>query len=454
MVLKRTFDSSPHDTYYIYDDFGNLTYVLSPKVTINDGISATELNELCYQYVYDHRNRLVEKKVPGKEWESIVYNKLDQPIMTQDANLNANDQWLFTKYDVWGRVAYTGKVTNTDDRPAVQSSANGTSGNFWVERQANDQNSAFTDDVEIIYDNGTYPTTGITEILTINYYDDYSFDGNLSPTEIAFGVTSETRTKGLATGTKVRVLDSNPITWITTVKYYDDKARPIYVQTDNTYLNTIDRTTSAFGFDGRVMTTRHQHQRNSLTVVTLDHFTYDHLGRLVEQTQCIGDASLGETCTGSGAAPKLELSGPTVPTAQVATSSITLSGTVTLSGTASLTVNPNAGNDAELLVRNTYDKLGQLAGNEIGGDTAAASALQTVDYSYNIRGWLTGINDADDTDNTLTRNNEELFAFRIAYDEGPGALYNGNIARTEWRTANTDTGLKGYDYTYDALDRI
>ena len=461
-ILKRTYalegsTVTAHDTYFVYDDYENLAFVLPPLMDASNASFSSltaNINALAYRYVYDGRNRIVEKQLPGKGKEYVVYNTLDQPIMTQDALQRTRDEWLFTKYDVWGRVAYTGKVTNTDDRPAVQSSANGTSGNFWVERQANDQNSAFTDDVEIFYDNGTYPTTGITEILTINYYDDYSFDGNLSPTEIAFGVTSETRTKGLATGTKVRVLDSNPITWITTVKYYDDKARPIYVQTDNTYLNTIDRTTSAFGFDGRVMTTRHQHQRNSLTVVTLDHFTYDHLGRLVEQTQCIGDASLGETCTGSGAATNLVLSGPTVTTDQVATSSSTLSGTGTLSGTASLTVNPNAGNDAELLVRNTYDKLGQLAGNEIGGDTAAASALQTVDYSYNIRGWLTGINDADDTDNTLTRNNEDLFAFRIAYDEGPGALYNGNIARTEWRTANTDTGLKGYDYTYDALDRI
>ncbi|MEM9077782.1 MAG: DUF6443 domain-containing protein, partial [Bacteroidota bacterium] len=82
VVLKRTYAmvsgaQTAHDTYYVYDDFGNLTYVIPPKVT-TASVSTTELNELCYQYKYDHRNRLVEKKLPGKDWEYIVYNKLDQ----------------------------------------------------------------------------------------------------------------------------------------------------------------------------------------------------------------------------------------------------------------------------------------------------------------------------------------------------------------------------------------
>ncbi|MEM9075583.1 MAG: DUF6443 domain-containing protein, partial [Bacteroidota bacterium] len=77
VVLKRTYNNGAHDTYYVYDDFGNLTFVIPPKVT-TASVSTTELNELCYQYKYDHRNRLVEKKLPGKDWEYIVYNKLDQ----------------------------------------------------------------------------------------------------------------------------------------------------------------------------------------------------------------------------------------------------------------------------------------------------------------------------------------------------------------------------------------
>src|SRR5690606_32536949 len=103
---------------------------------------------------------------------------------------------------------------------------------------------------------------------------------------------------------------------------------------------------------------------------------------------------------------------------------------------------------------NHYDELGQLVSKDVGGDAALqaeqSTGLQTIDYSYNIRGWLKTINYDTEADN-------DLFNFKIAYNNPttPGAtpLYNGNISETFWKTAN-DNNERGYDYTYDALNRI
>ena len=131
VILKRTYNEEErHDTYYVYDDFGNLTYVLPPEAIdeLDDTgtIMAEILNELCYQYKYDSRNRLIEKKIPGKGWEYIVYDILDRPVLMQDTNL-ANEEhtqgfsnWVFTKYDIFGRVVYTGFYASRDDRQALQ----------------------------------------------------------------------------------------------------------------------------------------------------------------------------------------------------------------------------------------------------------------------------------------------------------------------------------------------
>ena len=64
--------------------------------------------------------------------------------------------------------------------------------------------------------------------------------------------------------------------------------------------------------------------------------------------------------------------------------------------------------------------------------TTGTNGLQKINYSYNIRGWLNGINDPT---NNLS---DDLFAFAIKYNDAEEAekLYNGNISETYWKTAN------------------
>ncbi|KAA2216559.1 DUF6443 domain-containing protein [Maribacter flavus] len=564
VVLKRTYGDSdvdgnglissnemeiPHDTYYVYDDYGNLTYVIPPKVDTGNGVDATELSELCYQYVYDQRNRLVEKKIPGKGWEYIVYNKLDQPIMTQDPNLADDDKWLFTKYDAHGRVAYTGIVNNTGNRTALQTSADG----FTTQYETKSSTQGSLDNTVIYYSNDAFPNTGIDDLLTINYYDSYTFDRpGLSLPVTVLGQATTLEVKGLATGTKVRVLGTDD--WITTMFGYDEKGRSIWTKGTNDYLDTTDLVESELDFAGKVLQNKSVHQRTGYTdIITIDSYAYDHMGRPTVHTQNL-DGTVN-TISSNEYDPLGQLIGKSVggtakdePLYLTDMVNVSLNGT-TITNTAATgswnngfasanfidgdgyveweavdtntsimiglsSDNPDANfSTIEYAIYTRYDgsiraykdgvTLGTFGNYNVGdvlrlerkgnvleykhngvtfhsltlssvvpllidasmhevgssianlkfngdGPRPAATPLQTVDYTYNVRGWLKGINDPGDMGG-------DLFAFGINYNtasHGGTGLFNGNISETEWRTANTDSSIKWYRYGYDALNRI
>ncbi|MDP4210493.1 MAG: RHS repeat-associated core domain-containing protein, partial [Bacteroidota bacterium] len=78
-------------------------------------------------------------------------------------------------------------------------------------------------------------------------------------------------------------------------------------------------------------------------------------------------------------------------------------------------------------------------------------SAQNIDYKYNIRGWLTQINDPDNIDNN------RLFGMKLLYDVpdanmGGSAQFNGNISGMIWNS--TQKSKQGYAFTYDALNRL
>ena len=279
VLLKRTYENEvPHDTYYVYDKFGNLTYVLPPLASDEQVISQSVLNTLCYQYKYDKKNRLIEKKIPGKDWEYIIYNKLDQPIMTQDALLRTDRKWLFTKYDAFGNVVYTGLFISkpgNNTRIIQQSAADNT--HFHYETKTTVSNNIGNS--RIYYTSRAYPQI-FEETYTITYYDNYMFDdfGLTTPSK-AFGVPFSNNTKSLVTGSKVRVLGTG--TWIKTLNFYDDKSRLIYTATHNEFKSLKDHTILELDFSGKVLRTENLHNSEVLQhqINLQDNFTYDHIGR-------------------------------------------------------------------------------------------------------------------------------------------------------------------------------
>lgn len=113
-VLERTVDNSAgaavnFDTYYVYDDFGNLCYVLPP--TLSEAarswpkgvVTYDDIAELAYIYKYDGRNRCIEKHLPGAEPVYMVYDKGDRLVTSQDGNQRMHNQWTYTIYDALGR---------------------------------------------------------------------------------------------------------------------------------------------------------------------------------------------------------------------------------------------------------------------------------------------------------------------------------------------------------------
>lgn len=400
IILKKAYGSSvvngiststSHETYYIYDIYGNLTFVLPPKAdgTINNAV----LNDFCYQYKYDGYKRLVEKKLPGKDWEYIVYDKLDRPILTQDANLKATNKWLFTKYDAYNRPIYTGDYTNTlqTSRVAVQTLANSTTYRF-----ENKQSNAITiNGTSVNYSNNAFPNTGI-DLFTINYYDDYNnIDLDGGNAVVSYGITPITNAKGLNTCSKIRILGTS--NWTTNTIYYDSKGKSIYNYSKNNYLALTTTVKTQLDFAGKILETTSTHQKNTDPLITIvDIFSYDHIGRLLTQKETINNQA------------------------------------------------------QELITSNTYDNLGQLISKGVGGKTTQ-SRLQNIDYSYNIRGWLKNINNVNTIGSDLF-----AFQINYNDIADPlKKLYNGNISQTSWKTANLDDStLKSYIYTYDALNRL
>ena len=406
VVLKRTYESSAkHDTYYIYDIYGNLTYVIPPKAS-DLTIDTDVLDNLCYQYKYDYRNRLIEKKLPGKQWEFIVYDKLDRPVATGPALSPFGDGtsgWLITKYDVFNRPVYTGwqnEVANSLQRGIKQTAQNGLIA--FSEKKAT-SNTSIETNITVNYTNAIDPST--FTILTVNYYDEYNFP-DVAPAPTGFLTTP----KGLATGSWTRVLTSSSPAGETSTTYYDEKARPMHSFTKN-YLGGFTSVDNIVDFSGKTLQTITKHKRtnNDVLLTINEEFTYTPQDRLDTHTHQVN--------VGSVAGPK------------------------------------------ELLTQNTYDELGQLKSKNVGNEINT-NPLQKVDYTYNIRGWLKGIN--NDTPDSLILNTTEkdLFAFKINYntvvdcfnyDGKP--LYNGNISETYWRT-ESDNVQRKYGYKYDQLNRL
>lgn len=170
MVLSRKLEGSTlHDTYYVYDDYGNLCYVLPPM--INGDISTDNLNKYAYRYRYDYRNRCVEKKLPGAEPVTYIYDFANQLTFSQDGNQRTKHLYTVYQYDLHGRMVMQGEVAGTVNVskrmisciPVSQVSDT----DLYQEFQGTNYASNLYSTIQLL------PLT--PEFKIINYYDNYDF---------------------------------------------------------------------------------------------------------------------------------------------------------------------------------------------------------------------------------------------------------------------------------------
>jgi len=373
VVLKRSYiDPTAYSTYYVYNDLGLLCCVLPPKATADDGsLTSTELDQLCYQYIYDERNRLIEKKLPGAGWEYLIYDSKDRLVLSQDAKLravNAN-QYHYTLYDAINRPSEQGISTESSAYSTLRTTVKASSG--------------YT------------PATRDAQIYT--YYDDYTTPSTwgYAYSSVYSQHTQISNVKGLVSGIRNKILGTS--TWLYTVNYYDKFSRLLQQYHTNPE-GGYNRVSMAYDFEGKVTDKQTFHKKTSgSTGITLyENFTYDHMGRLMA-------SNFGYNTT-------------------------------------SLTA----------LASNTYDDLGRLTSKR------QHNSQQYNDYTYNVRGWLTQINDPD-----VASTSSKLFAMKLFYDtDMTGTLaglaqFNGNINGIKWRLYNSGSNqYKGYNFTYDGLNRL
>lgn len=421
-------------TYYVYDDIGRIRYILPPKAVVQlasnswnftntAGLYALSL--LCFSYNYNEFGQLIEKKSPDRTgYELIVYDKKQRPVLTQTPLMEWQNLWNFTVYDNMDRPVMTGTCTSA----GVTGSPGSYSRAEW--QDAINAFSTTTSTPVTLFEfiengfQGVYPSsiTGC-EILTYNYYDKYAAYTYTDPvptqpvcnysqyytSDFQYGAegevfpTKSAATHGLLTASKVKIIDPGNIgglsqQWISSVFYYDEKGRVIQTETLNPW-NTVNWDVNCT--------------------------QYDFSGHTI--------LSIAGHNSWSGASP----------------GSVAVKTRYTYQGGLLRSVDQQINYSAyRNLARYEYDDMNVLKKKTLGD-------LIDENYTYNIRGQLTGINGA--YSNTL-QPVRIPFAESLSYDYGfDTARYDGSISGFIWKTRSFPAGnfsRASYGYNYDDVGRM
>lgn len=384
-------------TYYVFDEMNHVRMVLPPKavevlntVSVNWNLTSNSaiVTGLCYFYWFDNLGRPVMKSIPGKGKSYIAYDLLGRVVMTQDPNLRQTNQWAFAKYDEQNRGIKSGVITSVLSKDSIIAQAARSADYPVLTGTYTVTTEAYYDDYSWVASSGS----GLTgSIVTTNINSTNFYTTYNSSPEYAQSITSSSRIRGAVTGIKKLIIGSS--NYLFSLNIYDDHGRVIQTKQTN-YTSGIDIITAQYSFVGRVLRTHVQHQKsgsNSQTHTLLTKYSYDHAGRVKTIVKNIDNL------------------------------------------------------EDKTVTQNTFNELGQLQAKVFGTN------VETQNFSYNIRGWLTGIN--KDYINTAG-STSNFFGESLFYDFGfTNNQFNGAIAGVKWKAAGDGTA-RAYGFTYDNANRL
>lgn len=401
VILKRLQDNSGwNETYYIFNEIGRLSAVIQPEGVANlpATLTYTFANNWMFLYRYDDRGRVVMKKMPGADSIVMIYDQWDRLVLTQDGVQRAktNKEWLFTKYDYLNRPIVTGIYVNNNSHNVIRDLVN--TSNTRYENISNTVSEGYSLDL-------SFPVN-YQELLTLMHYDRYS---DLPSWQENYPFVAENEnniysdfTQGLVVASQTKVIGTS--IWLKTVNYYDDEYRLIQVTGDN-IKSGKDRTTTRMTWDGKPLEQWQSHNSSFIQspITIKKKFAYDHVDRLLRIKHQINSQ------------------------------------------------------EEVTILNNSYNELGQLLTKQIHSSATHPTPLQTLDYGYNIRGWITNVNRVENTAGVTSYDINDLFAFELSYDAvslpGASSQYNGNISQQKWKGPLAETP-NGFIYSYDKLNRL
>lgn len=375
------------DTYYIYDQVGNLRYVLPPALSMLDTITEDDIEKYAFVYEYDNRRQCIHKQLPGGVIVTYVYDKADRIRMSQDSNQADRGEWTYYKYDALGRLILTGLYNDFSDRNTMQSHVN----------QNMNLSESFDASKRDLYTCNSFPVEYDKMITMIaDYYDNYNYQSSLPSLfddckAYVSGVSdSEYATaKGLKTGSKVALLD-NVAHYLWTSIRYGAIGLPVQTISMNA-LGGLEKEYVKYSFTGQPVERRLEHSADAYGSAPSEYYTYtyDHADRLVY------------TYNNYDKHPEI-----CYPISKI-----------------------------------SYDDVGRMCKKELSNRMGIA---ETINYDYNIRGWLTSITSGS-------------FCEKICYEDGPdnvAKFYNGNISCQQVRYPTVNNLVSGYGFSYDYQNRL